>query len=89
MATAGPKVGFFTSERDDSEGPQSSQTKRNRHGHNTFPTNISEIAKVSRIVASGGFQLRHVLVTFGEGLAPMQLFRQPETLLRGREEARA
>ena len=65
MATACPRVHFSLCERDDPEGPQSRQTTTNRAGHNIVCLNVCEIAKVSRIVASGGFQLRHALVTFG------------------------
>ena len=88
VGAAGPNVGVLPGGRNVSKSLQSNQTKQNRRGHNNLSTNIYGNANMSRIVTSGGFQLRHVLVTFGGGSAQIQLFRQSETLYRGRETAR-
>ena len=53
---AGPNVGILPSERDDPKGPQSKHKKQNGVAMTRFLTNLFEVAKVSRIVVSGGFR---------------------------------
>ena len=60
VGMAGPNVGILLrilpSERDDSKGPKASRQKQNGVVMTRFLTNRFGIAKVSRIVVSGGFR---------------------------------
>ena len=56
VGAAGPKVGVLPSERTVPKGPKASRQKQNGVIMTCFLTNRFEIAKVSRIVVSGGFR---------------------------------
>ena len=53
---AGPNVGILPSERDDPKGPKASRQKQNGVSMTRFLTNRFEVAKVLKIVLSGGFR---------------------------------
>ena len=70
MATVGPKVSLSSCEHNDAEGPQITKNKTN------FGMTLLQqifVKSPECIAAFGGFQLRQVLVTFGEGLVQMPL----------------
>ena len=56
VGAAGPKVGVLPSERTVPKGPKASREKQNGVFMTRFLTNRFEIAKISRIVVSGGFR---------------------------------
>ena len=56
VAVVGPKVGVLPSERTVPKGPKASRQKQNGVIMTRFLTNRFEVAKVSRIVVSGGFR---------------------------------
>ena len=56
VGVAGPKVGVLPSERTVPKGPKASRQKQNVVIKTRFLTNRFEVAKVSRIVVSGGFR---------------------------------
>ena len=56
VGAAGPKVGVLHSERTVPKGPKASRQKQNGVTMTRFLTNLFELAKVSRIVMSGGFR---------------------------------
>ena len=56
VAVAGSKVGVLRSERTVPKGPKASRRKQNGVRITRFFTNLFEVAKVWRIVVSGGFR---------------------------------
>ena len=56
VGVAGSKVGVLPSERTVPKGPKASRQKQNGVIMTRFLTNRFEVAKVSRIVVSGGFR---------------------------------
>ena len=68
VAVAGPKVGVLPSERTVPKGPKVSRQKQNGVIITRFLTNRFEVAKVSRIVVSGGFRCGACWWLFGGAL---------------------
>ena len=56
VAVGGPKVGVLPSERTVPKGPKASRQKQNGVTMTRFLTNLFDVAKVRRIVVSGGFR---------------------------------